>query len=273
MLRRVRAGRHSSRNCRPQRHCRGSRRRRNSSGASSCPSHLQRSWRGASGLAHGSAYDAEIWPPLANEVSSAAPSWRSTTVTSWPSCARYHAAVTPTTPAPRTTIRIARGARASARPSPRPAGCSCRTGCGRRTRCRRAPPAASTSPACSARQRIRGERARVARAATRRRQTAAAVCGACFSGLSARSRSPSSIARISPRMAIIASMKRSSSAFDSRFGRLDHQRARHREAHRRRVEAVVHEPLGDVLGLDARGRLERAQVEDALVRDEAAGPA
>jgi len=45
--------------------------------------------------------------------------------------------------------------------------------------------------------------------------TDAAVCGARFNGLSARSRSPSSIARISPRIAIIASMKRSSSYFDS----------------------------------------------------------
>ena len=31
------------------------------------------------------------------------------------------------------------------------------------------------------------------------------------------------------------------------FGRLDHQRARDRERHRRRVEAVVHEPLRDVV--------------------------
>ncbi len=96
---------------------------------------------GASGFAHGSAYDAEICPPLANDVSSAAPSWRSTTVTSWPSCARYHAAVTPTTPAPRTSTRIRRPS--SARRAP-PPGCSCRRGCGRRTRCRRARPAAST---------------------------------------------------------------------------------------------------------------------------------
>jgi hypothetical protein len=36
------------------------------------------------------------------------------------------------------------------------------------------------------------------------------------------------------------------------LGGLDHQRARDREAHRRRVEAVVHQALGDVLDLDAR---------------------
>ena len=45
--------------------------------------------------------------------------------------------------------------------------------------------------------------------------TALAVCGARFSGLSSASTRPSSTSRISWRMAIIASQKRSSSAFDS----------------------------------------------------------
>jgi hypothetical protein len=45
--------------------------------------------------------------------------------------------------------------------------------------------------------------------------TAAAVCGAFLSGLSARSIIPSSISRASSRIAIIASQKRSSSAFGS----------------------------------------------------------
>ena len=76
----------------PQRHWRQSARGRNSSGASARPSHL-RIFSGASGLAHGSAYDAEIWPPLANDVSRPAPGCRSTSVTSCPSAARYHAAV------------------------------------------------------------------------------------------------------------------------------------------------------------------------------------
>ena len=54
------------------------------------------------------------------------------------------------------------------------------------------------------------------------------------------------------------------------LGRLDHQRAGHRERHRRRVEAVVDQPLGDVVDADA-GRLgDAAQVEDALVRDQPA---
>src|SRR5574337_270482 len=49
------------------------------------------------------------------------------------------------------------------------------------------------------------------------------------------------------------------------LGRLDHQRAGHRKAKGRRVEAEVDQPLGDILGFDAGGVLERAQVEDALV--------
>jgi hypothetical protein len=52
------------------------------------------------------------------------------------------------------------------------------------------------------------------------------------------------------------------------LGRLDHQRAGDREAQRRRVEAEVDQALGDVLGADAGGVLQRAQVEDALVRDQ-----
>ena len=50
------------------------------------------------------------------------------------------------------------------------------------------------------------------------------------------------------------------------LGRLDHQRAGHREAHRRRVEAVVDQALGDVVDADANRILERARVNDALVR-------
>ena len=46
-------------------------------------------------------------------------------------------------------------------------------------------------------------------------QTAFAVCGACLSGLLALSDSPLATASISPWIEIIASQKRSSSAFDS----------------------------------------------------------
>jgi hypothetical protein len=48
---------------------------------------------------------------------------------------------------------------------------------------------------------------------------------------------------------------------------LDHHRARDRPAQRRRVKAVIHQPLGDVFRRDA---LEFAQIENALVRDEMA---
>ncbi|MNT48304.1 hypothetical protein D3C72_1850770 [compost metagenome] len=56
------------------------------------------------------------------------------------------------------------------------------------------------------------------------------------------------------------------------FGRLDHQGTRHREAHGRRVEAVVHQALGHVHLADAGGFLERAYVQDALVSHPAVAP-
>src|SRR5512138_1961561 len=92
---------HSRRKPRPQRHCARSKRGRKRSGASSRPSQ-RRIFGSTAGFAHGSAWPAEICPPLANEVSSPAWSRRSTTVTSWPASARYQALVTPITPAPRT---------------------------------------------------------------------------------------------------------------------------------------------------------------------------
>ena len=55
------------------------------------------------------------------------------------------------------------------------------------------------------------------------------------------------------------------------FGRLDHQRAGDRKRHRRRVKAVIHQPLRHVELFHAR-RLESAQVEDHLVRDRAVRP-
>ncbi len=51
------------------------------------------------------------------------------------------------------------------------------------------------------------------------------------------------------------------------FGRFDHERAGDGPRERGRVKAVIHQPLRHVLGGDA---LERAQVEDAFVRDETA---
>src|SRR6187401_2701478 len=100
---RVRHGAHSKKNLKPHSHWCGSMRRRKSSGESGLNHHL-RSFSGASGVDHGSEWLTEIWPPLANEVSSPAPSRRSTTVTSWPCPARYQAVEVPITPAPRTRI-------------------------------------------------------------------------------------------------------------------------------------------------------------------------
>src|SRR6266851_86647 len=102
VLRRVRPGKHSKRKRRPQSHWARSARGRKSSGASSRPNHF-RIVKGAVGLAQGSEWLTEICPPFAKLVPSAGSGWRSTTVTSWPLCARYHALVVPITPAPRTT--------------------------------------------------------------------------------------------------------------------------------------------------------------------------
>ena len=55
-------------------------------------------------------------------------------------------------------------------------------------------------------------------------------------------------------------------AFRFAFGRLDHQRARHRKRHGRGVKAEIHKPLGDVLHRNAGGLLDGAQVDDALMR-------
>src|SRR5712691_5452364 len=101
VLRRVRLGKHSKRKRKPQSHWARSARGRKSSGASSRPNHF-RIVKGAVGLAQGSEWLTEICPPFAKLVSSAGSGWRSTTITSWPLCARYHALVVPMTPAPRT---------------------------------------------------------------------------------------------------------------------------------------------------------------------------
>ena len=50
------------------------------------------------------------------------------------------------------------------------------------------------------------------------------------------------------------------------LGRLNHQRTGDRPRHRRRVETVIHQALRDVRDFDAGGILDRAHVEDELVR-------
>jgi hypothetical protein len=56
------------------------------------------------------------------------------------------------------------------------------------------------------------------------------------------------------------------------LGGLDHERAGDREGHRGRVEAVVDQPLGHVVDGDTAASGQLAQVEDALVRDDAVVP-
>jgi len=53
------------------------------------------------------------------------------------------------------------------------------------------------------------------------------------------------------------------------FGRLDHEGAGDRPAHRGSVESKIHEALGDVLDFDAGTLLPLTQIEDAFVRDAA----
>ena len=50
------------------------------------------------------------------------------------------------------------------------------------------------------------------------------------------------------------------------FRRLDHEGARHRERHGRRVESIVHQPLGDILDIYSARLLHYPRVDDALVR-------
>src|SRR5262245_17845182 len=87
-------------------------RTRNRSGASSFIIHL-RTFSGALGFAHGSAWLTEIWPPFAKLVSAAGVAWRSTTVTSWPCWRRKYAEVRPSKPAPNTMTVTAAASRAS----------------------------------------------------------------------------------------------------------------------------------------------------------------
>ena len=133
-----------------------------------------------------------------------------------------------------------------------PSAGTCRRGCGRRTVLSMR---ADGGPEL-VRRAARAPGRRPARACTgassRRRSPRARCAGAFFSGLSARSVRPSSMARISSRIAIIASQKRSSSAFDSLSVGSIISVPGTGKRHRRGVEAVVHQPLGDVLDLDAR---------------------
>src|SRR5690606_25191376 len=112
MLRRVRAFVHSRTKPASHSHCRGSARSRRRSGASARSSQ-RAARRNAVGFAHGSAWLTELCPPLAKLVSEAGSCPRSTTTTSKPWRFRKYAVVTPTTPAPMTTIFI-RGSRALA---------------------------------------------------------------------------------------------------------------------------------------------------------------
>ena len=95
----------------------------------------------------------------------------------------------------------------------------------------------------------------------------AAVCGALTSGLSSLGHSPFSMRAASPAIEIIAVAEPVKLMLRLGFGRLDHQRSRHRPRHGRRVETVVDQTLGDILDADAGAFLQDARVQDALMRD------
>ena len=151
--------------------------------------------------------------------------------------------------------------------NPPPAGTST-PDCGRHRHCRRGPPATNICPC--ARCRPGSSLRRGCRRGSSRRRRCRARCAGRGAAARPRPSSGRSRSRRSRcRIAIMASQKRSSSAFDFRFGRLDHQRARHRKAHGRRVEAVVDQALGDVVDGDAAGCLQRPRIDDAFMRDAA----
>ena len=137
-----------------------------------------------------------------------------------------------------------------------PAGRS-RTDCDRRRGCRCGPRSART---CEHRETatgtppVRGSRDATSRDAA----MAAAVCGAFFSTLSVLSARAlhdllDLLADLNHRIAEAIEL-----ALVLALRRLDHQRARHRKRHGRRVEAIVDQPLGDVHLLDAGGLERRA---------------
>ena len=106
-------------------------------------------------------------------------------------------------------------------------------------------------------------RPRASRPSPRRRRPTGRSCGASFSssGRSAASRAISSIASTNSSSVSFASV--SVGSIISASGTIE------REVDRRRVEAVVHEPLGDVERRDPVLALQRARREHELVHAEA----
>ena len=143
-----------------------------------------------------------------------------------------------------------------------------RPGSGRRRRGRSGPPAASTCRGrCPGREDRLLPRVRVLPLA---HQSARGVRRAAQQRVVlARSTPPTPTRSISPLIAIIASTEPVQLGEVLGLGRLDHQRPGNRERHRRRMEAVVDEPLRDVVDAHAGVLGDLAQVEDALVRHQA----
>ena len=150
---------------------------------------------------------------------------------------------------------------------------SCTRGCGRRARRRCAAPAATPCGRARPASRPSGRRrARGVYGWSHLSARQAAVCGAPRSGLSSTGHSPAatrSISAADPDHGVDEAVDLGEVLA---LGGLHHQRARHRERHRRRVQAVVGQPLGDVVDRHAGRLRDPPQVEDALVGHPARPP-
>ena len=144
-----------------------------------------------------------------------------------------------------------------------------RSGCGRRRRRRCGPRAGSTCPAQGV-HREGGLLARCTRGPSRCRRRRPRCAGRCAAGCPRRRSRRAATWSISARMAIMAVDEAVDLAQVLGLGRLHHQGAGDREGQGRGVEAVVDQALGHVLGGDAGLAGQLAQVQDALVRHQAA---
>ena len=155
---------------------------------------------------------------------------------------------------------------AKVRRTPPPAGTST-PGCGRRMHRRCAAPAATPSagiPCPAGRPPARG----CTGGPTRRPAGTRRCAGRCAAGCPRRaSPRPDLVDLAANRDHRLAERVHLGQALT--LGRLHHQGARHREAHRRCVKTVVRQPLRHVVDGDSGGLGDTAQIQDALVGDHA----
>ena len=96
--------------------------------------------------------------------------------------------------------------------------------------------------------------------------------GALTSGLFSRGHSPASIFAISAANVDHGVAEAVDLLQRFRLGRLDHQRACHRKAHGRCMEAVVNQSFRDIIHSDATDLGQWAQIKNAFVGDPSVAP-